>query len=231
MMLCLVTDRRRLTSPATTLTDACRCLVAQARHAVDAGIDLIQLRERDLEARDLAALTLELLAVTRGSRTRLVINDRLDVALACGADGVHLRAESIPVAAARRLAPAPFLIGRSLHSVDEAAEAAGADYVIAGTVFPSLSKPRSTKQLGIDGLRAIAQATAAPVLAIGGVGEDDCGRVAAAGAAGVAAIGLFIADEAASAASRGHDPYCGAAALADVVTRARARFDRVESGP
>jgi thiamine-phosphate pyrophosphorylase len=229
MILCLVTDRQRLTSPATTLADARHCLAAQARHAVDAGIDLIQIRERDLDARNLAALTRDLVALTRGSATRLVVNDRLDVALACGADGVHLRADSIPVAAARRLAPAGFLIGRSLHSVGEAAEAAGADYVIAGTVFPTVSKPEVRGHLGVGGLRAIVQAVAAPVLAIGGVGEEECDRVAAAGAAGVAAIGLFLAAGAES--SRDHEPACRATALASVVKRARERFDRVGGGP
>jgi thiamine-phosphate diphosphorylase len=229
MMLCLVTDRQRLTSPATTLTDARDCLVAQARHAVAAGIDLIQLRERDLDARDLAALTRDLLTLTRGSTTRLVVNDRLDVALACGADGVHLRADSIPVSAARRLAPASFLIGRSVHSVEEAAEAAGADYVIAGTVFATVSKPEIRSHLGVDGLRAIVEVIAAPVLAIGGVGEEECDRVAAAGAAGVAAIGLFMAAGAASAGE--NQPACRATALAGVAKRARERFDRVEGRP
>ena len=160
-MLCLVTDRRRLTSADTSAADARRCLVEQARHAVEAGIDLIQLRERDLEARDLAALARELLAVTRSTPTRLLVNDRLDVALACGADGVHLRGDSIAVAAARRIPPDGFLIGRSVHSVDEAGEAAGADYVIAGTVF-RLSRSRRTDAPRARRPRAIVQAVAAP---------------------------------------------------------------------
>jgi thiamine-phosphate pyrophosphorylase len=228
-MLCLVTDRRRLTSADTSAADAGRCLVEQARHAVEAGIDLIQLRERDLGARDLAALTRELLAVTRSTPTRLLVNDRLDVALACGADGVHLRGDSIAVAAARRIAPDGFLIGRSVHSVDEAVEAAGADYVIAGTVFPTVSKPSAPTHLGVDGLRAIVRALAAPVLAIGGIGEKECDAVAEAGAAGVAAIGMFMA--AGAEANRGRQRSCRATTLADIVQRVRVKFDRVGRRP
>ena len=192
---CLVTDRRRLAGATAKSADAKRCLVAQAGHAVAAGIHLIQLRERDLQAGELAAIARDLLAVTRGTATRLVINDRLDVALACGADGVHLRGDSIPVAAARRIAPAGFLIGRSVHSAGDAGQASGADYLIAGTVFPTHSKRSAQVLLGLDGLRAIVAAASAPVLAIGGIAAEHCDEVADAGAAGIAAIGLFIAAE------------------------------------
>ena len=191
MTLCLVTDRRRLAPDPVPLAVACECLVQQARFAVEAEIDLIQLRERDLSGAQLTALARELLAVTRGTRTRLVINDRVDVAVACGADGVHLRTDSIGVAAARRLAPRPFLIGRSVHGASEAPAAAGADYVIAGTVFPTVSKA-GHDHLGVEGLRAVVGAVAVPVLAIGGVTVERAGAVAAAGAAGIAAIGAFV---------------------------------------
>jgi thiamine-phosphate pyrophosphorylase len=178
---CLVTDRRR--------ADPLR----QARWAAEAGIDLIQVRERDLEAAALAALVAGILAATRGARTRIIVNDRLDVALACGAAGVHLRGDSVPVAAARRLASAGFLIGRSVHTVEEVECAAGADYLIAGTVFPTASKsdlpPHAV--LGVEGLAAIVRAAHAPVLAIGGITEDRIDQIAGSGAAGFAAIGLF----------------------------------------
>src|SRR5262249_61957306 len=123
--------------------------------------------EQVLEWPPLAALVSELLAVTRRTPSRIVVNDRLDVALAAGADGVHLRADSIPVAEARRLAPAGFLIGRSVHSAAEAAAARDADYLIAGTVFPSRSKGTAHPLLGIDGLRAMVSATPPPALALG----------------------------------------------------------------
>ena len=195
MTRCLVTDRRRLCPGALSSADARRGLVALARRAAADGIDLIHVRERDLAAADLAALVADVVAVTRGSATRVVVNDRIDVALACGADGVHLRADSVPVAEARRLLPAPRLVGRSVHSVQEAIAASDADYLIAGTVFPSASKstgPLAAELLGIEGLRAIVNASAVPVLAIGGVTPDRIDSVLAAGAAGIAAIGLFI---------------------------------------
>jgi thiamine-phosphate diphosphorylase len=227
--ICLVSDRRRLV-PADAPADASRgCLVAQARHACDAGVDLIQIRERDLDAADLARLVGDVLAVTRGTPTRVVVNDRLDVALACGAHGVHLRGDSIPVGAARRLAPAGFLIGCSVHGIDDARRAADADYLIAGTVFTTTSKPAGQPLLGADGLRSLVRASKVPVLAIGGITEDRIDQIAAAGAMGFAAIGLFIAPR---SADRGSEKaVCRAAPLDGVVERARTRFDRVLRAP
>src|SRR5439155_10056997 len=115
--LCLVTDRRRLVAPGASEGEACRCLLAQARHAADAGVDLIQVRERDLDAAALATLVTSVIDAVEGTATRVVVNERLDVAVWCGAYGVHLRGDSIPVAAARRLAPPAFVIGRSVHSI------------------------------------------------------------------------------------------------------------------
>jgi thiamine-phosphate pyrophosphorylase len=191
---CLVTDRRRLCPDARTFAAARAGLVEQARAAAAAGIDLIQIRERDLAAADLAALVADIVAVTRESPTRVVVNDRLDVALACRADGVHLRADSYAVKDARRLLQPPLLVGRSVHTVEEAALAEGADYVIAGTLFPSASKPATppARLLGLEGLRKIVNVSAMPVLAIGGITPDRVDAVLATGADGIAAIGLFI---------------------------------------
>ena len=225
-MICLVTDRRRLAGAAAPPATAHACLVDQARRVAEAGVDLIQVRERDLDARTLAALVTDLLDATRGTATRILINDRLDVALACGAAGVHLRGDSIPIAAARRIAPAGFLIGRSVHRVDEAIAAAGADYLIAGTVFASASKPADARRLGIEGLRSIVAAAATPVLAIGGVDEARLAEVAAAGAAGVAAIGLFMALHPDAAAAG-----CRVVELRQIVNSARSRFDRPNTTP
>ena len=225
-MICLVTDRRRLVGTDAAPGALRACLVAQVRHAVDAGIDLIQVRERDLEAGELAALVTELLVVTRATPTRIVVNDRMDVALACGADGVHLRGDSIPIAAARRLAPAGFLIGRSVHGVDEAIGAAGADYLIAGTVFASSSKLAQAPLLGIEGLRSIAKAVDLPVLAIGGIADDRIGEVVAAGAAGFAAIGVFMASHLDTVGAG-----CRAVELRQIVNNVRARFDRLNTTP
>jgi len=209
-MLCLVTDRRRLGG-------AVDAVVQQARAALAAGIDLIQIRERDLEAAALAALVARVVEAARGSSTRVLVNDRLDIAIALGAAGVHLRADSMPIAAARRLAPKTFLVGRSVHTVDEARAAADADYLIAGTVFPSASKPSATAWLGVEGLAAIVRAVRVPVLGIGGATFDRLDDLASAGAAGVAAIGMFIE--------------VGTRPDRDVVAAARLRFDSLRVAP
>jgi thiamine-phosphate pyrophosphorylase len=201
--ICLVTDRRRADP------------VARARAAVEAGIDLVQVRERDLDGAALCALVRAVLDVARGSATRIVVNDRVDVAIATGADGVHLRSDSFSIAEARRLMPRPLLIGRSIHSPGEAKAANDADYLVAGTVFASASKPETTALAGIEGLRAIVRATAAPVLAIGGITIARLDHVAAAGAAGIAAIGLFTSDE----------------SLRERVRTIRSRFDSMKPAP
>ena len=223
MTLCLVTDRRRLAGRDASFETARACLAAQARHAAEAGVDLVQVRERDLPAADLAAVVRDVLAAARGSRTRVIVNDRLDVAIACGADGVQLRGDSIPIDAARRLAPPGFVIGRSVHSVGEATAARNADFLIAGTVFPSLSKDESAALLGVDGLSAIAHAVTIPVLAIGGVTGERVDRIAQSSAAGCAAIGLFMSADDASAGDS-----CRAVPLRAVVERVRRRFDNSE---
>ena len=202
------------------------CLLQQARHAVDAGIDYLQVRERDLEAAALADIVQELVSVARGSATRVLVNDRLDVALACGAAGVHLRGDSIQAPAVRALVPAGFVVGVSVHTVAEAvAAASSADYLVAGTVWPTDSKPSAQAEalLGIEGLARIASAVTVPVLGIGGVTIDRVAAAARAGAAGAAAIGLFMS---ASADRIG----CRACPLAEVVKSARSRFDTLRSG-
>ena len=171
----------------------------------------------------------DLLEATRGTFTRVIVNDRLDVALACGAAGVHLRGDSIAVADARRLAPGGFLIGRSVRGVDEAVGSAGADYLVAGTVFPTDSKAGSAAWLGADGLRAIVRAVRTPVLAIGGVTERTVGDVAAAGAAGFAAIGLFLGPDADGPG--GLRVPCRAIPLRAIVERVRSSFDSVQTAP
>jgi thiamine-phosphate diphosphorylase len=198
---CLVTDRKRAD------------VLEQARRAVDAGVDLIQIRERDLEAAPLADLVTAVLGVTRSSSTRVVVNDRLDVALSCGADGVHLRSDSIAAADARRLAPRPILVGRSVHSAAEAASAGDVDYLIAGTVFATSSKPGAAC-IGLDGLRTIVRAAAAPVLAIGGIDAARLRDIAETGAAGIAAIGWFSSGP-----------------LSEIVVAARAAFDTAKARP
>jgi thiamine-phosphate pyrophosphorylase len=214
-ILCLVTDRRRLAGDAARF-DAARARVSElARLAVDAGVDLIQVRERDLETAQLGELVGDVVEIARGSATRVIVNDRLDVALTCGADGVHLRADSIAPAAARSIAGPGFLVGRSIHRLAEAVEHAGTvDYLIAGTMFATPSKPDADELLGERGLSAMTAAVATPILAIGGVTLDRIDRIAASGAAGVAAIGLFQSS---------------AASMKEVVASIRTRFDSVRA--
>ena len=185
-LICLVTDRRR--SGPSDLLD----LIASAARA---GVDLIQVREPDLSDRALLDLVRAALIAVAGTAARVVVNERTDVALAGGAAGVHLKAASVAASRVRAIAPRPFLIGRSVHGLDEAvdAERDGADYLCFGTVFPSESKPAGHPVAGVDALRALSARVSIPVLAIGGVSEHRIHDVAAAGAAGVAAIGLFAA--------------------------------------
>ena len=195
------------------------CLVAQVRYAIEAGIDVVQVRERDLESGALAALVsdlVSLVAAMPGAATRIVVNDRLDVALATGAAGVHLRSDSMPPSAVRSMAPPGFLIGCSVHSPAEAAAIGlGADYLVAGTVWASDSKPDGHPVLGTEGLAAIVKAARVPVLGIGGVTVSRAAELAAAGAAGAAAIGLFMADG---------PQACRAVTLSAIAASTRARF-------
>ena len=157
--------------------------------------------------------------LTRGTGTRVVVNDRLDVALAAGADGIHLRSDSMPATSVRSIAPAGFIIGRSIHSEREATEVASSvDYLLAGTVWPSRSKAGDARLLGPDGLARIVTAGRAPVVAIGGVSADRVRDVAKAGAAGVAGIELFMTPEA------GGRDGCRAMPLAGLARSARETF-------
>lgn len=165
----------------------------QLEGAVCGGVDIVQIRERDLEVGTLAAFVRRCLAIAKGTSTRIVVNERLDVALAAGADGVHLREDSMSSAAARSLLKSPRLIGRSVHHRAAASNTQSVDYLIAGSVFESVSKPGIPCALGLEGLQAIVAAAGdCPVWAIGGITPERMPLVASAGARGAAAIGAFI---------------------------------------
>ena len=136
-------------------------------------------REPGLDDGQLAGLVREVLAAVAGTPARVVVNDRADIAIATRAHGVHLRADSISAARVRQHAPAGFLVGRSVHTRSEALAAAhsGVDYLVAGTVYPTASKPHGSPLLGLAGLGELARAVAVPVLAIGGVVADRGGRL------------------------------------------------------
>jgi thiamine-phosphate pyrophosphorylase len=186
-VLCLVTDRRRF---GASWEDA---LVRRVRAAAGAGVHLVQIRERDLDGGPLTRLVAACVDAVRGTSTRVIVNDRFDVALAANAHGVHLRADSFPPSRVVASAPAGFLIGRSVHSMSEAiaaAENGAVDYLIFGTVFDSASKP-GRAPAGLRELSQVASATRLPVLAIGGVTSDNIDDVMQAGAAGAAGISMF----------------------------------------
>lgn len=164
--------------------------------AAAAGCPLIQIREPDLPARSLAAFTRSAIALARPHGALILVNDRLDVALSAGADGVHLRVSSIPAREARRIADdcgrRDFLIGASTHSPGEAQEAAlAADFIVCGPVYETPSKRDFGPPLGLERFAEIARSIPIPVLALGGVMVDNFPATLAAGASGVAGIGVF----------------------------------------
>jgi thiamine-phosphate pyrophosphorylase len=162
--------------------------------AARAGADMIQIRERQFDDRSLWRFVEEVIAAVRPVGTRVLLNERTDVALASGADGVHLKSDGPPAADVRRVVAWDFLIGRSVHSASQAREveaAGGCDYLFFGTVFRSASKPENHPLAGVEELQRACAAVGLPVIAIGGISVPRIGEVRAAGAAGIAAISLF----------------------------------------
>jgi thiamine-phosphate pyrophosphorylase len=165
-----------------------------ARRAISGGADVIQLRDKACGCRELYRIGRVLRAITMKTGTLFIINDRLDVALACGADGVHLGQDDICAGVARQIAPPGFIIGVSVGSVDEAikAEQEGADYIALSPVFSTASKNDAGPGLGLDVLREIRRNISVPVIAIGGINLDNVREVIAAGADGVAVISVVV---------------------------------------
>ena len=183
--LCVVTDRARLPDGAD--------VVVAAAAAVRGGAGMIQLRQKDMPARDLLSLASELRAFTNG-KALLIVNDRVDVAALAGADGVHLGENSIDVASARRLLGDGALVGRSVHDVEGAvrAQSEGADYLILGTIFPTASHP-GAPAAGLRLVEETARAVNIPILGIGGIDEARAPCLIRAGASGAAAISAISA--------------------------------------
>jgi thiamine-phosphate pyrophosphorylase len=186
---------------------ALRPLPAAVEAAVRAGVDWVQVRERALDGAALLAFAEEVSAAARrGARevdreVRIVVNRRADVALAIGADGVHLGFDAMDVAAARRVLGDGALVGVSTHSVDEVRAAAGASYAHLAPVFAPLSKPATRDALGLAAVESAARASV-PVIAQGGIDASNAAAVCAAGAAGVAVTGaILLADDPAAAAA------------------------------
>jgi thiamine-phosphate pyrophosphorylase len=202
MLLCYVTDRRSLAGIGDA--EARAALLEKIETAARDGVDWIQIREKDLSGKDCAALTRE--ALRRAAKasennvvpTRILVNDRLDVALAENAGGVHLGEKSLPVQEAKRLVDArrsgkDFVIGVSCHSLEAAKAAAsgGAVYLFFGPVFATPSKSALGAPQGLERLAEVCRAVSIPVLAIGGVTLENASSCLAAGASGIAAIRMF----------------------------------------
>jgi thiamine-phosphate pyrophosphorylase len=192
----LVTDRKRCGR---------RPLVEAVAEAIEGGVNIVQLREKDLPGAELLQLARQLRGIC-GQRALFLVNDRVDVALLAGADGVHLPENGLPVAACRQLLPASMTVGRSVHSVNAArqAELDGADYLVAGTLFPSPSH-RDVTPAGVELLRNITARVNLPVIAIGGINPENVDACWQAGAAGIAVVSTVLGAE---------DPQRAAARLA-----------------
>jgi len=160
-----------------------------AGRAARDGVEMIQIRAKELSARALAELVLAAVALPGSSR--ILVNTRMDIALACGAHGVHLPANSVAPNVLRKIAPPGFLIGVSCHTIAElqAAEREGADFAVYGPVFSSVTKAGTP--MGLDAFREAVQQTRLPVYALGGVTRENAPLCIEAGAAGVAGISLF----------------------------------------
>jgi thiamine-phosphate diphosphorylase len=184
----MITDRRRFGQHGEAV------LIRRVTLAARAGVHLIQIRERDMADRALLELVARAVEAVRHTRARILVNDRLDVAIAAGAHGVHLRSESAPAWRVRPAVPPWFLIGRSVHSREEIAQVSdegGVDYLLFGTVFATLSKP-GRSPTGLAGLvEAVNAGKRLPVLAVGGMTLGSAGQTAGTGCAGFAAIGQF----------------------------------------
>jgi len=186
--LCYITDRRAVEAGA---------LVPLIRQTAESGVDMVQIREKDLPARALLELVASALDAGRGTAARVVVNDRLDVALAAGAGGVHLGGESMPAtrvkAALSAISVESFWIGVSCHSVADvrAAEAAGASYILLGPIFDTPSKRIYGPPLGVDVLAQAARNCRIPLLALGGITPERARTCIEAGASGIAGISMF----------------------------------------
>ena len=202
-------DRLRLIVVTDPDCGSGRSVLDVARAALSGGAPAIQLRMKDAPAREMAGLARALLAETRRAGALLFVNDRVDVALAAGADGAHVGQDDLPAAAARAIAPPGFLLGVSAETAELArqAQADGADYVGVGPVYATGSKADAGDAVGVERVAEVAAAVRIPVVGIGGIGIPNAPPVIRAGAAGLAVI---------SAVLRADDPEAAARALVAV---------------
>ena len=187
-----------------------------ARRAIAGGADVIQLRDKTSDCPYLLESAFEINALAKEAGVRFIVNDRLDIALQSGADGVHIGQGDMPLKFARGLAPKNFIVGVSAGTLQEALEAErdGADYIGVGPVFATTSKDDAGKACGLETLKAIRSRISIPVVAIGGIGAHNAADVIAAGADGIAVISAVVSQDDVTAATR---------KLKAIVTAARSR--------
>jgi len=175
-----------------------------AKKSLLGGAKVIQLRDKHKNGAELYAIAKEIRTLCTQHDASFIVNDRLDIALATGADGVHLGQDDLPLCAARLLAPPPFIIGVSVGSVKEAeiAERDGADYLGVGPVYPTGTKMDAGPAVGPELVKCIREKTALPIVAIGGINLSNAQDVLAAGADGIAVISAVICSPDINAASR-----------------------------
>jgi thiamine-phosphate pyrophosphorylase len=196
-LLYLITDRQALRRNPELASSATQSQIDAIRRAAQAGCQLIQIREKDLTAKSLGEFTRAAISAARPHGARALVNDRFDVAIAAGADGVHLRVSSIPAREVRAIAEnkgiTDFLIGVSTHSLAEAkaAEEGGADFVVCGPVYHTPSKLAYGDPLGLERFAEVCEAVTIPALALGGINLSNFREPLRRGAAGIAAISLF----------------------------------------
>ena len=190
----------RGTTDETTTTESAEFhqLLGQFSAAVSAGIQLIQIREKRLTARVLFELTSRAVSITQGTGTRVLVNDRADIAAGAGADGVHLTTQSLEAAVVRQAFGERLLIGSSTHSVEEALRArdAGVDFIVFGPVFESPAKKKYGPPVGLQALSGVARELGPfTVIALGGISIKNAAECLCAGASGIAGISLFSEPE------------------------------------
>jgi len=185
MLRCYITSRRA--------AGGVKPLLGFVERALRQGVEYIQVREKDLSGRELFTLTETVVSMAVPYRARILVNSRADIAMAAGARGVHLPGDSIAPRRMRKIVPPGFTIGVSAHSVEEVRRAAeeGADFALFSPVFEPISKAAWAPPQGLERLRQAASAVAIPVLALGGITEENAASCVAAGAAGIAGISLF----------------------------------------
>jgi thiamine-phosphate pyrophosphorylase len=198
-------------------------MLGTVEKALDGGVRAVQLREKDLPARELFRIAEKMRRLTAGYGARLFINDRADVAAAVGADGVHLGVRSVPPREARRLLGAQAAVGCSTHNEEELRDAAeaGADFVTFGPVYPTPSKRPFGPPVGVPALASACRATDMPVFALGGIGPRNVEEVAGAGCFGIALISGIVAAA---------DPRAAAAALAGYFAQNRCSAETEREG-